>query len=212
MARTTAPQKLERVLRFLVALREPDVALPLVAAGFTDDDLAEGWRLLRGTSIASIGDVEPNEGRLVRAAQTALEAWARRHIQLVEPAIERRFPAVHAFLYGGLGEWKGARVVLNVEHFLDRMRKLGKRASGPEARALLAARGLTDEALEATAAVLVRAKALGPRSKKKPPNWSTAEDAAWRWYLEWSKVARESIDDGRVKNRLRLMEREPTGA
>ena len=209
MSRTTGPQKLERIVRFLVALRDGDVVLPLVAAGFTDDDLAEGWKLLRGTSVTSIKEVEPDAGRVVRLAQRELEDWARRHIQLVEPAIERRFPAVHTFLYGGLPETKGAKLILAVEHFCDRVRKLAKRSGGAEARSFLAGRGLTDAEIDAVGGVLLRAKALSPRSKTKAPNWPAAEDAAWRWYLEWSKVARESIDDGRILHRLQLTQREP---
>ena len=212
MPKTTKPQRLERLLRFLVALRDPELLLPLVEAGFTNEDLAEGWSLLRGTSIDVLPKGRPRVVNAVRAAEAELVEWARRHIRLVEPAIARRHEAVHAFLYGGLPELKAPKVILAVGVFLDRVQALSKKKGGPEARALLEERGLTAAAIDAVAPVLLRAKAIGVTPTGKPRDWAAAEQAAWRWYLEWSRVARESILDGRLRHRLSLTGREPAGA
>ncbi|MBI2391161.1 MAG: hypothetical protein HYV09_16345 [Deltaproteobacteria bacterium] len=206
MARTTGPQKSDRILRFLVALRDDAVSAPLVAAGFGDDDLEEGWALLRRLSPPSVAGIEPEPVDPVGPAFERLEAWARRYIRLLEPAIERKHPALHAGLFGRLPALSGPTVVLAVDAFLDRVTELPKkRPNGLLARKLLARRGLTDDELT-DARRLVRTVQGFPRERPgKPrtiPDYAAAEREAWAWYLEWSTVARAVISDGRVLRRL----------
>jgi hypothetical protein len=191
MARSTGPQKLDRVLRFLVALRDDDLAGPLVAAGLRDEDVAEGWALLRATAPPSVK--ESAAARTPNAVATdALIAWVRRHVPIVRPGIARRWPDVDAFLFGKLPPLDGRNeATLAAMELLTRLDKL----------ALLAMRGLDERAL-AEAKELLDTMQTAPKRARARPDYAAAESAAWAWYLEWSAVARHVVRDGRVLRRL----------
>jgi hypothetical protein len=204
MARTTGPQKMDRVLRFLIALRDQDLGGALSGAGFSDDDLTEGWSLLRATSPSSMNGANASSRREVQAAQAKLEAWAKRHIDLVEHAMKARFPEdLYKSLYLKLRESTRDEVALTVPEFLKRVAALRGEA-GAAARALLEKRGL-DEAAIAEARELVTIVQRGVSSQGQGKvDYGEAESAAWRWYLEWSAVARATVEDRRILHRLGL--------
>lgn len=49
----------EKLLRFLLALNDDDIARVLVGHGFTSEDLDEGWQCLRGLSRKDVKGLTP---------------------------------------------------------------------------------------------------------------------------------------------------------
>lgn len=206
MPRLTGPQKLDRVLRFLVALREQALAGPLVAAGMTDGDLEEGWSLLRAASPKSIAHMRspPID---VTDALSNLDLFVRRHVRTVEPAILRRFPALHHALYETLPEETGAGIILTVLVFLERLERAWKEPDGPALRELLRTRGLDGHALEEARRWVHEAQggdATSDTATRAEPDYAKAEADAWAWFGEWATVARARVRNGRVLLRLGL--------
>lgn len=174
----------------------------MMSGGFTQEDFEEGWRLLRATSPAHLDTVKTSPVAVQREAITQLEAWAKRHIRLVEVAVKNRYPKLHERIYSGLPQLEDYSVVLGVTHFLDRL-AAAEGDDGAALRALLEKRGLD-------AAAIARAREWVAAVTSSPPdapetNYQPAEDAVWRWYQEWAAVARETIEDRRILIRLGLV-------
>jgi hypothetical protein len=74
LAKLTIGQKAERVLMLLLALRNPRIAAALKQHVFTNDDLDEGWTLLRALTRSQLD--EPAAVAAVDSdAVRALDVW-----------------------------------------------------------------------------------------------------------------------------------------
>lgn len=208
MARQTGPQKFDRILRFLVALRDDAVSAPLVAAGFRDADLEEGWSLLRKLGPATVADVPPPPVDIATPAFAELEKWARRYIRALEAAVARKHPKHVKHLFGGLPALTGMNAMLAITQYLERIDELREQPGGAAVRKLLESRGLTEAAIASVRphlAVLSGEGGWDDEHSREPcerPDYAAAERAAWAWYLDWSGTARATIADGRVLRRL----------
>ncbi|AUX34680.1 MULTISPECIES: hypothetical protein [Sorangium] len=212
MARLTLRQKAVRVLQLLMGLRRDEIAAALVAHGFTDADLAEGWRLLQGLTRPRLDiDVRPSapEPDLI----AALDGWENRWFPIAAATLKRRHPEVHAWMFRNLGQTEGAAVVVSVGTFVERWDQLARRKDkggpgrdGREARKLLAWRGITREVVDEARELLARAEKVEPagdRSPADPENdGEQAEADLWGWYLEWSAVVRSAIQDRKLLREL----------
>jgi hypothetical protein len=195
---TSFTQKTSRVLQLLLGLRYPDVAAALQAFGFDDKEADQGWELLRAMGKA--------RGRIVQPVVNAkiiqqLDAWENLWFPIAQATLTHRCPAVAQKMFQNLTQVSGREVAITVQMFVDRYDDLDQQGSdfGPEgatAKAVLAARGLTEEAMGEVKALLeeLRHTAATPDAiEHAKEDAAKAEEALWAWYLEWSQVVRSTI-------------------
>ncbi|WP_437938412.1 hypothetical protein [Sorangium sp. So ce341] len=213
MAKLTIGQKAERVLLLLMGLRKNKVAAALVAHGFSDEDLAEGWRLLQRVTRTRLGFV-------ATAAATdtglinALDAWENKWFPIASATLKRHAPKAHAFLFRNLTQTEGAAVLVSVSTFVERWENLAKSkekggpdAEGDEGRKILAKRGLTKAVVDEAKQLLARAGKLESIAELPPAaatdeDFEKAEQQLWDWYLEWSTIVQTAIKDRRILREL----------
>ncbi|WP_437677264.1 hypothetical protein [Sorangium sp. So ce131] len=213
MAKLTIGQKAERVLLLLMGLRKNKVAAALVAHGFSDDDLAEGWRLLQRVTRTRLGFVAT-----AAATDTGLvneiDAWENKWFPIAAATLKRHAPAAHAWMFRNLSQTEGAAVLVSVSTFVERWESLAKskekggpEAEGDEARKILAKRGLTKAVIEEAKQLLARAGKLETVAEVAPAaagdeDFDRAEQQLWDWYLEWSTIVQSAIKDRRILREL----------
>ncbi|WP_437508280.1 hypothetical protein [Sorangium sp. So ce1099] len=213
MAKLTIGQKAERVLLLLMGLRKNKVAAALVAHGFSDDDLSEGWRLLQRVTRTRLGFVAT-----AAATDTGLineiDAWENKWFPIASATLKRHTPQAHAFLFRNLTQTEGAAVLVSVSTFVERWESLGKSkekggpdAEGDEARKILAKRGLTKAVIDEAKQLLARAGKLEsiadvPPAAASDEDFDRAEQQLWDWYLEWSTIVQTAIKDRRILREL----------
>lgn len=193
-----AGQKAERVLKLLISFRTDRIASAMSAYGFTNQDLEEGWMLLRSTGRVRL---DRAGGSIIDTSLlTELDAWENRWFPLAKATLERRHPAVAAQIFKNLSQQEGAAVTVSVGTFLERYDAMVAGtgtygAEGAAAKGVLAQRGLNDAEIEKARTMLTK---LGTIETSKvvaedPEAFKKAEEALWGWYLEWSQVARTAI-------------------
>ncbi len=213
MARLTFGQKGERVLKLFIALRNPRVAQALQSHGFGNDDLNEGWQLLRALSVAKLEERTPQKQSVSPSLIERLDAFENLWFPIAAATLQRRYPAAHARLFNNLSQTEGPAVAVSVATFIDRLDHLEKDergngwAEGKAARELLTRRGLVAKVVDEAKAMLKELPQIEPMptvatTTPDSEHYKQAESALWAWYLEWSGVARASIKDSRL---LRLL-------
>jgi hypothetical protein len=190
----------------MVGLRNPRAAAKLVEHGFTEQDLREGFTLLASLVRLQLATAAPVEDRKLLQR---LEAFEKRWLGIARAALERHHPGLAEVLFANLRSSAGAHVAVSMGAFIERLDALAKPDSsyGPEAAdaiALLDRRGLSPGRIAEGRALLdelavVRA---APIHEISADEQKAAEDAMWRWYLEWSEIARSAISDRRVLRSL----------
>jgi hypothetical protein len=205
MAKLTIGQKAERVLTLLLALRIPRIAAALKQHGFTNDDLDEGWTLLRALTRSQLD--EPAEAAAVDSdAVRALDAWENQWFVIAAATLKRRAPTVYEKLFRNLSQTDGRQVVVSVGTFLERWDNLNKPvqdgslgAEGEDAKNLLAGRGLNNQVIDEAKALIKEVTQIqGPlpdleQIAAADTDFEKAEANLWAWYLEWSTIARSAI-------------------
>jgi hypothetical protein len=197
----------ERVIRFLMGLRDAGVAHALKGRGFTEDDRRQGYRLLEAQTEGSLDAPAPAPSNRTELL-ARLDAWENEWYPIAFASLRSRFPAVHEHVFRNLGQTSGLELVIYVDRFVSRLDQL--EASGvdgaTDALALLAQRGLT-------AAVIADGRArldalVGPLPAPEPESAPTPEELArrdaalWDYYLEWSAIARVAIKEPRLLRKL----------
>jgi hypothetical protein len=122
-----------------------------------------------------------------------------------------------------LSQTAGPEVVLSVGTFVARLEALGADvdgrpdATGREARALLARRGLTAEVVAQARSLLDRlaATAEAEEAGRAPDaahreRQTAAEAALWGWYREWSTITRAVIANRNHLRQLGFLQRLPS--
>ena len=209
-------ERVSRVIRFLIAVRNPSIASALGSYGFRDEDLAEGWALVSGLGKGKLATA-PAEPRNT-AVLLSLDAWENHWFPVSAACLERRFPAVFERLFLNLHQAEGPEVALTVSTFVDRYDELTAAHSkyGPEgrqARDLLTLRGITPAVVDEARNLLtqltqVAALPINEQSiREQEAELARAEDALWAWYLEWSKVARVAIKQRALLRQLGFLNR-----
>lgn len=198
MPNLTPHQKAERMLRFLLALRHPDVQASLAMRGFGDSDLEEGWSLLRALSprhidatsaepVAKLRDVDPWATTWLPKLRIALAPFAK-----IDWGLSGRGPigtrALMFFMAIGAVEKRDPELAEKVHALLARR---GLAAALAEGRALFAR--ATTEGFRAT---------TGPRAEERNAAFETAVERMWEYYRQWSAIAREEIADKRSLQRM----------
>ena len=207
----TLGQKVGRVIKLLLGIRKRRIAGPLVAHGFTQEDLEQGWTLLRGVSATRI-DAVPYKSPPRPNALAELDTFENFWFPIARATLQFRFPAVYERLFLNLGQAEGPAVIISVVTFIDRFVNLDKNEAGEsdpkgaDAKALLEKRGLKPEVIAKAQGLI---EELGTIEKAtlldiedEAARLVEAEDKLWAWYLEWSTIARKAITDRRLLKSL----------
>lgn len=203
MGKLSIGQKAERLLKLLLGLRNARVAESLRQYGFSDAELAEGWRLLQALT----------EGRLLQrgpakqdpALLQKLDGWENRWFPIASASLQARFPQAHEYLFLNLTQTEGPGVVISVGTFVQRLEKLPTEpslgAAGAQARELLSSRGLTQATVQEAKQLLELLGSTAPAHATPvldPAQQAAAEQAMWAWYLEWGEIARVAVTDRKL--------------
>ncbi|MDI1445099.1 hypothetical protein [Polyangium sp. 6x1] len=223
MARLTIGQKAERVLKLLIALRNPRIAAALSRHGFTNVDLDEGWTLLKNVTRTKLDVVEAPQNTDPDALR-ALDAWENQWFVIAEATLKRHAPKIDAQVFRNLSQTDGMAVIVSVGTFLERLEAIdrpewdgGFGQAGKEARALLAQRGLTETVVDEAKALLEKLRNVdGPmpdleKIAAEDDSFEKAEAALWAWYLEWSAIARRAITQRGLLRQLGFLRTTPSG-
>lgn len=206
-------EKLNRMLTFLVGLRDPLVAGVLSLRGFTSATHSEGWDLFAtaaGAKLDPTVDAKWSKtGAEARAVLAELDTWENTWFPVIEASLRRHYPEVNAAVFANINQTEGRTVAVSVGTLLDRLQVLANQPNGCQALELLESRGFTPAVRTTAENLLASLKSLG---ELKPPlgaqssreEQEKALDAAWAWYLEWSTIARTVITRGDVLVRLGL--------
>ena len=192
-----------------MGMRNSRVAASMAAYGFTDADLQEGWKLLRGVSREKLnGFVAAADSGLLEN----LDAWENRWFPIASATLERRFPAVHAQVFKKLSQTSGPAVAVGVGTFIARFEEMSAGAGtygeeGIAAEAVLETRGLTPAAIEEARVMLatmgqVEAQANVTTIEEEAAELARAEERLWGWYLEWSQIARIAVEQHALLKQL----------
>jgi hypothetical protein len=222
MAKQSLGQKAHRVLRLLVGLRNPQVAGAMVAHGFTPADMQDGFQRLAALTGMRLDLQNPNKElqipnknpEIVRGVDDFENTW----FPVARATLDARYPEIKRVLFRNLSQYSGVEVVISVGTFIKRLEQMEKGEGefgdkGPEARALLAQRGLTKEKVAEVAVSIAAIATFTPEPVRQGPSAAeqkAAEDHMWAWYLEWSAIARAVIKDGRLLRGLGLGHRART--
>lgn len=201
MARLTVGEKAERVLVMLMGLRSQRVAEALTRHGFTEQDLDEGWRLLRKVTRTQL-DGPPATPPTDPDTLEQLDKWESRWFAIANATLFHRAPETRAWLFRNLTQTEGVAVAVSVATFLERIAQLKSGAPGipadaPAAVKALEARGLNADVIAAAEKLIERLRKVeaGSAFGQQPSDeeLAEAESELWAWYLEWSQIARTAI-------------------
>lgn len=206
MSKANINAKATRVLKFILGGRHPAVHEAMAAFGYSDAERRQGLALLEAVTRTKWDARVPQQGQAeTQLIDQAENVW----FPIARGALKMRFPEAYDYLFHNLGQTSGPAVVLTAGTFFARLCELGSGKSpvgrqGVKARALLAQRGLTDEVIAETEALIEQLA----RKKDRPAYFASqaeqkeAEDAMWAWYLDWSAVARVAVKDRRLLRSL----------
>ena len=208
-------EKLERILSFLVGVRNPRVFAVMTTRGFTEEDLHEGWDLFnvaagyKLTYTSEAGNILSPD--MARELLAKLDDWENTWFPVVDATLERRFPEIHSKVFLNLSQTDGAEVILSVGTLLTRLDELSGTEQGDQALALLKKRGLTSEVRNEAFGMVEKIKTADTTDLPEldPDRKAEQEEAigsSWGWYKEWSQIARTLIKRGDVLIRLGLRE------
>lgn len=202
--------KAARVLKFLLGLACDEVMVPMEHEGMRQQDVEEGWTLLRGLGVRRWGMADsPQAKNLCRL----IDEWENDWFERIEGSLGRHFPAVRdaVFLNLAPGDEDAAPVTVSV--LLERLNGLRDPkgplgADGPKALAFLQDhRKLTDEVLAVPQGYLKELARFEPsqsaiRRQSDEEALGKAEADLWAWYIEWSRIARVAVKSRRALRAL----------
>lgn len=215
MARLSSLQKAERVLRFVLSLRNPKISGILVAHGFGPKDLDEVWTLFRATAPVSFAPPQPIDTGFPDA-HDQVQAWQRRWRRVISASLERHVPLTAAVWRARTKTVHPSMPIPWAMTFLSFYDSLHSAAGSPsgsapdtaatEARAaleILSTRGLTPQVVDELRAMITTIQSLpsGHLPAQEPeatPDIDQAIGELWAWYLEWGQVLRTQAGDGRI--------------
>ena len=205
MAKLSLGQKADRILRFLLGLRNPYIVVQLKPYGFGPAQLEEGWSLLRALGKGKL-DAEPVAATYDAEALRKLDQWENKWFTITSATLARHAPEVEQWFFKNLAQTEGPAVIMSTGTFVQRWQLLDKPAAqggpkvgGKAAKKLLAERGLTGAVIDEARDLQKKLDAVnGPlpdveADAQAEADLQNAEKAMWAWYLEWSQVARSVI-------------------
>ena len=151
MARLTTGEKAERVVGFIVGMRQPAAAAAMKRAGFTDEDLVQGLMLMAGITQGRLSNSAAVDPDIVAQVEASENRW----YPVIEAVLKSNFPDAHEAVFRNLPQTIGAEVIISVGMLLDRIA-----AQPDEVRALLAKRMVTSDMLADARAMVDTIRAL----------------------------------------------------
>lgn len=197
-------QKVNRVVTFLMGVRQRRSSMALRAHGFTQSDMDEGVKLLNAVIGARMST---SPVALESRDVEKLDQWENVWFPIADATLTRNYPSVREKLFLNLSQTDGPEVVVSVGIFVQRLAALhGGTKEERGAYELLSRRGLNADVIGQAQKLLERVRRLEEPEEvdleKERAEQKAAEDAMWAWYLEWSSIARTAIQDGRVLQSL----------
>lgn len=209
MSKIRVKQKPNRVFEFLMGTRHPKVTKAMERFGFSEAVLQDGWNRLETCAELAVVE-EPSFGPNSQLFKS-LDAFEHIWFAVAKASLKGNYPKVHHAFLANLRQTTGRDTAITVGTFLKRLREMeaGEGAyaeHGPEARALLTARGLTEsvaaeaEELLATLKTMVKfdEAQLVTTAENAKAEHAKAVAHLWAWYLEWSAIARVAVKDRRL--------------
>ncbi len=133
--RQTLEETPVRMLQFLAAVGTvPAIRAALSARGYDDAEHQTGWKLLHGASGYDPATAAPVVDRSATEALAQLDAWDEPNFRLAQAALARHFPAQGEFVFKNLAPQTGAKALLSVKTFLDRIDQLEGKLPGRETK------------------------------------------------------------------------------
>jgi hypothetical protein len=203
MAKRRLPEKAQRMLQFLLALKKKAIARTLTKHGFSQDDLNRGWALFQaavGATLDDTGDPPPDPNDLA-----LLDDWDNRWYPIIDATLQAHFPTIRDKVFLNLSQTQGRQLIPNITSLLKRLAALtGDEATAEEkeAAALLLVRGLTPDRIDQAQTLLQRLSTIDdfdddgdsdPAVDEAEQAAESAEAAMWSFYKEWSTIARAAI-------------------
>lgn len=201
----TVGQKAMRVAMFLIGLRYVAIAQRMARHGLTLAVRRQGWGYMQALSSGRLNlpDRLPNP-KVLRE----LDDWENMWFPIIEATLLANFPVAHELVFRNLAQSSGAAVVFVVGNLIGRIDGLSRAESeggvgeveAARIKALLATRGIDEAVLAEGRAMLAKLEEAEVDSRLEgmtPEEEAAAEDAMWKWYLEWSAIARVVITDRR---------------
>ncbi len=209
---------LDLLLDWLPGCGTPAWPRRVPAHGFKNDDLTEGWTLLRAVGKTKL-DAEPEQPVLDADALQRLDEWENKWFPITSATLARHAPEVAKWFFKNLSQTEGPAVILSVGTYLERFGNLtqpeakgGPKTGGKAAKQKLVERGLTDDVLKEAQALLDKLGGFSgpipdlPDLEEEEAQLAGAEDAMWAWYLEWSQIARTSIKQRGLLRKLGFLQ------
>jgi hypothetical protein len=218
MAKLSVGDKVTRVLKFFLGLRNKRTVAALAAHGFSDEDLAEGWSLLQKVTRTKLDNVPVSVPTGDPVALELLDEWENKWFPIAAATLQRRAPEAHAWLFRNLVQTEGAAVIVSVGTFVERFALLSKAKKdggygpgGSDAKKILEKRGLSAKVIDEAKDLLKRLQTEAPSNEPVPDEEQAEEEAAlyakaeadlWAWYLEWSVIARKTVKNRNLLRQL----------
>ena len=219
MANLQVGDKARRATGFMVGTANRQVRRAMAAHGFSNEVVAEGMRRLTVFLAARLGTQPALDLRVLGD----LDAWENRWYPLIELVLRFNFPDVHELVFRNLRQTEGVEVVASVATLTDRLTLIAKPIDegglgerGQAACSLLVERGATERVLTDARDLLAQVGSVKEPDlleSEDPEAVAAAEEDLWRWYLEWSGIARIAIRDRRLLRVLGFLKtvRRPDG-
>lgn len=205
--------KAQRILGFLMGFRDGAIAAVMEEHGMTADDFEEGWTLLRGVGQRRLATRRSPEEQSLRKE---LDGWENHYYPIIQATLERSFREVHDYVFLNLRQVGEDQVVWSVDALITRLDEVADPNGpvgevGPKALALLERRKVGESALAVARELLEKLRKFDPdkkamRAAEEEELALQAEQEAWAWYLEWSKIARVAIKNRSMLRKLGFLD------
>ncbi len=212
MPRKRDEEKIQQVMKFLMSFRKPAVQVLMNLRGFEEHDRQEGFEKVDRAAgrHLSMDDIAHAITGPDKSLITAIDAFENIWFDVVDAALARLFPKVHAKVLKNLKKTSGVMVVINVKTLLERIAALESSADADEQAAFaeIERRELDKDKRDYAQGLVDQAYAALPKPADEEPTGPTEEeeqqlqaaiDDMWAWYLDWSKTARTVIKDKRLR-------------
>jgi hypothetical protein len=193
--------KVQKMVRFVVGLRDPEVATKLSAHGFSEETLSEGRELLNGALLAQPAPAEGVSPELIRTFDAFENTW----FPIAKHALRRHHPEIAKAFFANIERADGVATTATVSMFVERVEALEAGAFGEgsaDARALLLERGVTVAVVGEAKVMLAELGKIPGRFEDGSAEQTAATDAMWHWYLEWSGIARVVVKKRHLLRKL----------
>ncbi len=191
--------------------RNRGIRAVLHARGYTQEVHERGWQLGLAAAGYRVPTPKVLESPEAAKALIIIDGWDEPAFRVARAALRHEFPEQYAFVFDNLEAQTGVASVASVKTFLDRLDLLesGKdrkatRKVDQAALAKLAVRGIPSAerarmrgllavAQGSSAEMPEGSEASAEQEKAAAKELDEARLAVWRWFSEWSEIARGDI-------------------